>query len=135
MSGYAALVPMARFSDKPRAAGGTVPGDFAQCQIASGNDGTSLGICEWLNGGVGGQIHMVIPELDLVIISGVVVRGTRDAAATPTTGVFDIQVRGNANIGAIGALTAESGTISAYPSVQRAITGTWSIDKEVTDLP
>lgn len=133
MSAYASLVPMIRFCDKPKSAGGIVPGSFAQAQLNSGNDGLSNGHCIWLNGGVGGQIEVILPELDL---TGGVYKGTRNAAALPASGVFDIQVRSIIDLATIGATTvgAGEGTVNAYNNAQRAITGTWTIDAEVTDL-
>jgi len=134
MSGYAALVPMARFSSASRSAGGVVPGLFAQAQISSGNELASLGVCDWLNGGVGGQIRMIIPEADF---ADGITKGSKNANATLITGVGDIQVRGAADIASIGATSVETGggSTAAYNSVQRAIEITWSIDKEVTNLP
>lgn len=130
MSAFAALVPMIRFCDKTLSSGGVVPGTFAQAQIVNGNDGLK-GYCVWLNGGVGGQIEVVVPELDH---TNALYKGTLNAAQSPTTGVFDIQVRSAEDLATIGATAVESGegTVNAYVNIQRAITGTWSIDKEVT---
>jgi len=129
MSQYALVLPHIRFSNLSRTAGGIIPGDWPQAQAASGIvPAGSKALSEWLNGGVGGQIHVVVPELDFFLL--VNHRGTKNAQAFSGSGVFDIQVMDqNLDLSSIGG--AASGNSSR--SVQRAVTGTWTIDTEVTD--
>lgn len=135
MSGYAALIPQIRFASASQTDGGTIPAYNPQAQnTTTGTNGPGLGLCEWLAGGVGGQIHVVIPEED--ISASPIMRGSRlagydgtPAFVGPVTGKFDIQVIGPVNLTTIG------GSNAAYQSAQRAVTGSWTIDDEVTKAP
>lgn len=140
MSAYAAVVPQIRFTDKPRSSGGTQPpGNYPQAQLSAGNEPSSKGKCVWLDGGVGGQIQVVVPELDISNTGGTdTAKGSKNGiAASPPPGVFDIQVRCDVDlttVGATGVSNGTEGTVSAYHNIQRAVTGTWTIDNEVTDI-
>jgi hypothetical protein len=121
MSAYAAFPPQIRFRDKTLTNGGGTTG-YAQAQNAN----SSVGMVEWLNGGVGGQIHFVIPRDDFADGTN----GSTTALNAPNNGVFDIQVKINADTSLAGFV----GGPATFPNVQRAATGTWIIDEEVTNI-
>jgi hypothetical protein len=122
MSQFAAVQPKIRFRDKIV----SLNGDASVFAQALDVTAATQGVCEWLGGGAGGQIHFRLPRNNWSTAWTDSTVGTEDASTTVTSGVWDIYVAA-----AAFSLAAKGGP-SSITNIQRAARGTWSIDRDVT---
>lgn len=130
MSDFAGTPPIIKFKNKKLSEGGTIGVYSATPANNTGiaqalNIANDAGICEWLDGGVGGQIHARIPTVPFADTTP----GTRLASALPawTKGVFSIQATSTEDL-------TDFGGPGSVANVQTVIRGTWQIDDEVTNI-